>query len=106
MRADDHVRVLSVYAPAGEARTLKAELDPTALVYSICLSAEYTGAQPVDNDEPLAVLHLQDSEARCYPTQQYGCDLPGLVWPAHAKLEVAENVRASLHVTYGVCRGE
>lgn len=102
----DHIRILTRYVPTDTVeRSLPVTLDVEARVYSICLSAEWVGSGDPDPNVPLAKLQLQDSEGVVYPTQSYSAIVPGLHWPAHARLVVAANVRANLQVTYGVCSG-
>lgn len=83
---------------------LDVELCPGARVYSLCLSA--SGSPAAAPTDWWARIVLQDSELRVYdePDAASGADLPGLAWPAYARLEIQPDVTATLHVYYGNCR--
>lgn len=106
MHRDDHIRAitkhLDVAADADGERTISVELCPGARVYSLTFSAarfQETGPSP------RATMRFQDSELELTELAQiYHADLPGLFWPAFAKLTVQPNTRATLQVIYGHCR--
>jgi hypothetical protein len=99
----DHIRAKTAHYGVGVDRTVDFELCAGARIYSYCLSTEWAGEGDADPDVPLAVLHLQDSTLEVYPDSSVGADLPGLAWPAYAKLDIKAESRVTLHVTYGSC---
>lgn len=102
----DHFRGLTISLDnrGGEALPKEVSLCPGARVYSFVLSAR-SSANPIP--DTLATLRLQDSEL-ILPS--YGCavaeiagSLPGLAWPAFAKLVAAAGSVVTLHLVYGQC---
>lgn len=97
----DRLRVLTVRADAtraAEEAVVDVELCPDARVYGIDLrliSGEAT---------PEAELRLQDSTLVARSTTlPVRFDLPGIHWPAFAKLVASAGAVAELHVAYGNC---
>jgi hypothetical protein len=107
----DHLRGLTRFldtsrAVVGDITETQVELCPGALVYSITLSAHvFDETDPVP--DIVAILQLQDSTIEL---PSYGCkiaeiraDLPGLAWPAFARLKAPAGVFVTLQVFYGHC---
>lgn len=106
-RDADHIRGLTVHIENNGLGAIDVTVDvplcPGALVYSyqLCASTDLEIATG-----PLATLRLQDSELSIFQNQCcqiLRADLPGLAWPAFAKLFVAADATATLNVTYGNC---
>ena len=83
----------------------KIDLCPGACVYSYELAAHWTGEG--DPPEVLATLHLSDSRIVLLSMGCLSADLranlPGLCFPAFAKLCVESGVDAALVLVYGEC---
>lgn len=108
MHRVDHIRGLSVRVSnvGGRDPLIQVvELCPEARLYSYTFEGTWRGeALPAVGLE-WARLELQDSALRLWDESQcLRADLPGLVWPAFARLVVAPDVVAVLHLTYGSCR--
>lgn len=86
-----------------EARTF--DLDLCGLVYSFTLCGGFTGeGEAPDPPELVAVIRLQDSQFELWSDCcKLHADLPGLKWPASAKLIVAPGAAVTLNVAYGDC---
>lgn len=102
----DHMRGLTrtVFGDPDSTNVEEVSLCPGARVYSITIVVRYP-------DEVIpeigAILHLQDSEIEvpmyaCASTS-WSADLPGLLWPQFARLEVALGATATIILVYGVC---
>lgn len=83
---------------------LPVELCPENRIYAYELVAQFEGEVV---PEIMASILLQDSQI---DLDSFGCklrgidaDLPGLRWPASAKLKVFDGCRATLVLTYGNC---
>ncbi len=105
-RDADHIRGLTVTLDnrGGDNGPKSVELCPGARVYAYTLSARSVADPLPDN---LATLQLQDS-AIVLPS--YGCAIaelthvvPGLAWPAFARLTAEIGTMVTLHITYGHC---
>ena len=106
----DHIRGMTSVADAslGGVVVRDIELPPEARLYSYTFSVRSFAP---DNGAPLpdvlATLQLQDSTLEI---PSYGCaiaeiraDLPGVAWPAFARLIAPAFSKAVLHLTYGHC---
>lgn len=105
----DLLRGLTIHKANPEVATeplfVDVELCPGARVYHYNFCALVIPAELAwDPDVPLAILHLQDSTIALYDGCCGDCaDLPGLKWPAFAKLEIPPGVRVTLTLAYGDC---
>lgn len=106
----DHMRVMTIRALPGididEGVEVKIDLCPGARVYSYTIVVRVVDGE-LGIPDIGATLHLQDSDAEipmegCL-TVSFSADLPGLFFPAFAKLSVPPNARATMILTYGVC---
>lgn len=102
----DHIRGQTFFLNnvAGDKPELKLELCPGARVYAYEIEVRSDAAIVPD---VLATLQLQDSKISVY---SFGCriraihaDLPGLAWPAFAKLIAETGSAVELILTYGNC---
>jgi hypothetical protein len=103
----DHIRGLTVYVDndvGTEEKCVEVDLCVGARVYSyeIAVRSFAIPLPPI-----LASLHLQDSRI---DIRSLGCsiashdaDLPGLAWPAHARLCAAPGSNVVLIISYGAC---
>jgi hypothetical protein len=111
----DHIRGLTVFVDnttGTEEKCIKVELCPGARVYAYEIAAKWTPGligdpPPTTPPAVLATLHLQDSTLEL---PSLGCriasfdaDLPGMAWPAFARLCAAAGSNVALVLTYGSC---
>jgi len=102
----DHIRGMTVTAVGGLASTTTVEVNlcPGALVYSYTFHLN-SAAEVIPGIG--AVLHLQDStiEVPMSGVRQafHRADLPGLAWPAFARLVASAGTSVVLILTYGHC---